>query len=93
MDTMMDCYEAMALANQIWAGEFGINPFVGFIISVWQPSEAVIRRVVNCGADDIIVRPLSTKKLMEGINVVAYKRKPFVVTGSYLGKDRRTKIV
>ena len=93
MDTMMDGCEAMALDNQIRAGELGINTFVGFIITVWQPSEAVIRRVVNCGADDIIVRPLSTKKLMERINVVAYKRKPFVLTGSYIGKDRRTKIV
>ena len=93
MDTMMDGCEAMALDNQIRAGELGINPFVGFIISVWQPSEAVIRRVVNCGADDIIVRPLSTKKLMERINVVAYKRKPFVLTGSYISKDHRTKIL
>ena len=93
MDTMMDGCEAMALDNQFRTGELGINTFVGFIITVWQPSEAVIKRVVNCGVADIIARPLSTKKLMERINVVAYKRKPFVLTGSYIGKDRRTKIV
>jgi len=92
MDAMMDGGEAMALASRIRAGELGINPFVGIIITVWQPSEAVIRRVVSCGADDILVKPLSPKKLMDRINVVAYKRKPFVVTSSYIGPDRRTKL-
>lgn len=92
MDAMMDGGEAMALANRIRSGELGINPFIGIIITVWQPSEAIIRRVVNCGADDILVKPLSPKKLMERINVVAYKRKPFVVTSNYIGPDRRTKI-
>lgn len=90
---MMDGGEAMALANLIRAGELGINPFVGIIITVWQPSEAVIRRDVNCGTDEIVVKPLSPKKLMERIHVVAYNRKPFVVTSSYIGPDRRAKIV
>lgn len=88
MDALMDGGEATALTHRIRAGELGINPFVGIIITVWQPSEAVIRRVVNCGTDDIIVKPLSPKKLMERINVVAYKRKPFVVTSDYIGPDR-----
>lgn len=91
MDAMMDGGEAASLANRIRAGELGINPFIGIIITVWQPSEAVIRRVVNCGTDDIIVKPLSPKQLMERIDVVAYKRKPFVVTSDYIGPDRRPK--
>ena len=71
MDAIMDGVEAMALAKWIRAGELGIIPFVAIIIAVWQPSEAVIRRVVNCCVDYIIVNPLSPKKLMERINVVA----------------------
>ena len=91
MDALMDGGEATALASRIRAGELGINPFIGIMITVWQPSEAVIRRVVNCGTDDILVKPLSPKQMMDRINVVAYKRKPFVVTSDYIGPDRRPK--
>ena len=75
----MDGGEATSLASRIRAGELGVNTFIGIIITVWQPSEAVIRRSVNCGNDDIIVKPLSPKQIMDRVNVVAFNRKPFVV--------------
>ena len=79
MDALVDGGEATSLASQIRAGELGVDKFIG-IIMVWQPSEAVIRRIVNCGNDDIIVKPLSTKQIMDRANVVAFNRKPFVFT-------------
>ena len=91
MDSMMDDGEAPALASRIRAGDLGVNPFVGIIMTVWQPSQAVIRRVVNSGTDDIIVKPLSPKSVMDRISAVAYHRKPFVVTSDYIGPDRLTK--
>ena len=90
MDALMDGGEATSLASRIRAGELGVNPFIGTIITVWQPSEAVIRRIVNCGTDDIIVKPLSPKQIMDRVNVVAFNRKPFVVTSEYIGPDRRS---
>lgn len=90
MDAMMDGGEACALAQRIRQRECGINPFVGIIITVWQPNEAIIRRIVNSGVDDILVKPISPRRLMERINVIAFKRKPFVVTSDYIGPDRRT---
>ena len=91
MDSIMDGGEALALASRIRAGDLGVNPFVGIIMTVRQPSQAVIRRVVNSGTDDIIVKPLSPKSMMDRISAVAYHRKPFVVTSDYIGSDRRTK--
>ncbi|MED5360077.1 MAG: hypothetical protein VYD85_16920, partial [Pseudomonadota bacterium] len=70
----MDGGEATSLASRIWAGELDVNTFIGTIITVWQPSEAVIRRIVNCGTDDIIVKPLSQKQIMDRVNVVAFNR-------------------
>ena len=75
----MDGVEATSLASRIRAGELGVNTFIGTIITVWQPSEAVICRIVSCGNDDIIVKPLSPKQIMDRVNVVAFNRKPFVV--------------
>lgn len=90
MDAMMDGGEACALAHRIRQSECGINPFVGIIMTVWQPNEAIVRRIVNSGVDDILVKPISPRRLMERISVIAYKRKPFVVTSDYIGPDRRT---
>ena len=53
MDALMDGGEATSLASRIRAGELGVNTFIGTIITVWQPSDGVIRRIVNCGNDDI----------------------------------------
>ena len=75
----MDGGEATSLASRIRAGELGVNTFIGIIITVWQPSEAVIRRIVNCG-NEIIVKPLSPKQIMDRVNVVVFNRKLFVVT-------------
>ena len=55
MDALVDGGEARSSASRIRAGELGVNKFIGIIIMVWQPSEAVIRRIVNCGNDDITV--------------------------------------
>ena len=71
--------EATSLASRIRTGELGINTFIGTIITVWQPSEAEIRCIVNYGNDGIIVKPLSPKQIMDRVNVVAFNRKPFVV--------------
>ena len=67
MDALMDGGEAKSLASRIRAGESDVNTFTGNIITVWQTSEAVIRRSVNCGTDDIIVKPLSPKQIMDRI--------------------------
>jgi len=90
MDATMDGGAACDLINRVRQREIGMNPFVGVILTVWQPNEAIIRRIVNCGVDDVVVKPMSPAKLMERINVVAFRRKPFVVTSDYIGPDRRT---
>ncbi len=67
----------------------GVNPFMSIVVTTWEPSEAIVREVADCGADDLLVQPASRKQLSQRVETLTYKRKPFVVTSGYIGPDRR----
>lgn len=67
----------------------GTNPFVSIIATTWAPEPDSVRRIVQTGVDDLIVKPLSPKTLLQRITGQIEHRKPFVVTSAYIGPDRR----
>jgi response regulator RpfG family c-di-GMP phosphodiesterase len=69
--------------------KIGINPFMSIVVTTWNPSEALVREVADCGADDLLIQPASRKQLAQRVEMLTYKRKPFVVTSKYIGPDRR----
>lgn len=83
-ETMM-CDQIQALR----CGQIGNNPFVVVVATTSDTSAAVIKRVINAGADDLILRPFSTETLAGRLEALAERRKGFVVTHDYVGPDRR----
>ena len=82
----------MMLCDQIQAlrlGTIGNNPFVVVVATTWDHSEALIKRVLNCGADDLILRPFSNGILSTRLEALVERRKGFVITHDYVGPDRR----
>jgi DNA-binding response OmpR family regulator len=65
------------------------NPFLVIIVTAWEKSTALVRRVVNSGADDLVLRPFSTAQLGARILSHVERRKGFVITTEYVGPDRR----
>jgi DNA-binding response OmpR family regulator len=65
------------------------NPFIVIIATAWEKNSALISRVVNSGADDLVLRPFSTSLLQMRIDAHIQNRKGFVVTTEYVGPDRR----
>ncbi|MBL6852352.1 MAG: hypothetical protein ISS15_03255 [Alphaproteobacteria bacterium] len=70
-------------------GGQGFNPFIVIIVTAWEKSGALVSRVVNSGADDLLLRPFSTTLLGQRIETHVERRKGFVVTTDYVGPDRR----
>ena len=70
-------------------GSAGYNPFIVIIVTAWEKSAALISRVVNSGADDLLLRPFSTAVLGARIETHIERRKAFVITTDYVGPDRR----
>lgn len=89
LDSEMDSGAADAMIQEIRHGKLGENPFVPVIVTIWEPTQEVVRRVASSGTDDIMVKPLSPGQILDRIKVLVRARKPFVVTSDYIGPDRR----
>jgi DNA-binding response OmpR family regulator len=75
--------------QQLRQGSSGYNPFIVIIVTAWEKSSALINKVVNSGADDLLLRPFSTALLGTRIEAHIERRKGFVITTDYVGPDRR----
>lgn len=70
-------------------GRIGMNPFVVMIVTTDNTDARHITGLVRQGADDVIVKPIASRTLLERIEYVAVHRRPFIVTSNYVGPDRR----
>ena len=69
--------------------ELGGNPFLPIIAMTREPTPDLVRKVIGCGSDDLVPKPISIGHLMKRIEILIEARKPFVVTSEYIGPDRR----
>ncbi|MBF0355245.1 MAG: response regulator [Alphaproteobacteria bacterium] len=65
------------------------NPFMSVILTVWQGKIDDIEKLVNTGADHIILKPVAPQVIFKRIEALIERRKPFVATSGYIGPDRR----
>jgi len=80
---------AFDLVRKIRRGAIGTNPFIAIFLTLWQPSREAVRLAGECGADAILVKPLSPAALVERVAALAATRKRYVAVGDYVGPDRR----
>lgn len=69
-------------------GELGVNPFVPIIATLWAGQTDLIADLMNCGCDDVLLRPFSASQTLERVKSIIMSRKSFVVTSDYVGPDR-----
>ena len=67
------------------------NPFLCILATSWQPTEALLHKVDNAGADALLVKPTSPKQMAGHIHTLLEARKRFTVSADYIGPDRRKK--
>src|SRR5690606_7531966 len=89
MDAEMPGGDAAALIRDLRYNRLGVNPFLPVVMTTWDTSQAVVRKFIDAGADDLLAKPLSTRMLLDRVEAVCLHRKPFVVTSDYIGPDRR----
>ncbi len=66
------------------------NTFLVIIVTAWEKSNTLVQRVLNSGADDLLLRPFSTALLRKRVDTHVERRKQFVITHDYVGPDRRS---
>lgn len=77
------------LIHRVRHHKVGNNPFVVCIVLTSDPTQDLVRRMVDSGADDLVVKPCSADAMIQRVKTLTRGRKPFVVTHDYIGPDRR----
>jgi DNA-binding response OmpR family regulator len=78
-----------SLVHDIRHHKIGTDPFLPVIAVTANPDETLVHRIADSGADDLLIKPLSTLQLLDRVETLVEQRKPFVVTCDYVGPDRR----
>lgn len=89
IDAHMEDGAAFDIISKIRRSELGSNPFLTIMVTLWQPDGDLVKRVIESGVDDLLLKPLSTAQMMQRIEQHAKERQRFVVTADYIGPQRR----
>jgi len=81
--------ELCGIIQNLRQGATGYNPFLVIIVTAWENHNSLVKRVIDSGADDLLLRPFSTSLLGTRIRTHVERRKGFVITSDYVGPDRR----
>ncbi|MGE5477568.1 MAG: response regulator [Bacteroidales bacterium] len=79
------------LVSEMRNHRLGHNPFLVVITLLANAEPDYVKRVIDSGADDLLLMPVQPDQLILRIEKLTRARKPFVVTHDYTGPDRRTK--
>ena len=88
-DITQDTARLCELVRAIRGGHMGGNPFVHVVLMAWKLDDDLVKSALHCGADDLVTRPYSVGFLSGRFKSITEARKGFVVTGDYIGPDRR----
>ncbi len=90
-DTTLPEGDLSEVIHQVRHSQIGDNPFILAMILVAESDKGVIGRVIDSGADDILIKPLGAAQLRARLLMFTSGRRPFVVTSDYIGPDRPSK--
>jgi len=89
LDAKEDTAEVFRLITDIRNRTASNNPFSIVIVTTFEPTQALIQRSFNAGVDDVLVKPVALKQVHDRIATLVEGRRPFIVTATYIGPDRR----
>lgn len=87
--TKYDDGDVTKLIRDIRANRIGNNPFLPIIVVLDEPTPELVTNVMNAGPDDVIMKPISTKSMLERIQTQIHNRRPYIVSDQYVGPARK----
>ncbi len=73
-------------------GDVGGDPFMVIVALTERPDVESVAAALAAGADDMVVKPISTLALQQRIVTQIDNRKEFIATDDYLGPDHRAEV-
>lgn len=82
--------DVFEMVKEVRFNKLGQNPFCIISLLIGQKSIANIEKAIEVGADDIVIKPVDSKKMHERLRLTTFFRQPFVATADYVGPDRKS---
>jgi DNA-binding response OmpR family regulator len=67
------------------------NPYLPIIMMTGHSERYRVMEARDAGVTEFVAKPLTAKSVLERIQAVIYRPRPFVRTADYFGPDRRRK--
>ena len=83
--------EVFDFIRDIRHNKMGVNPFVLVTTRVSPKNADGVKRAMQVGTDDIIIKPVREEQMLQRLKRVTVSRAAFVVTSDYIGPNRRIK--
>lgn len=65
------------------------NPYLPIIMMTGHSEKSRVVEARDAGVTEFVVKPITAKAILERINAVIFRPRPFVKTEGYFGPDRR----
>lgn len=65
------------------------NPYLPIIMMTGHSEKARVVEARDAGVNEFVVKPITAKAILDRLNAVIFKPRPFVKTDGYFGPDRR----
>lgn len=88
-DYRLDDLDGLELTAIVRRGGDSPNPFLPIILCTAHADLSVLKRAIDAGVDEVLVKPLSAVDIIRKIGAVIYARRSFVQTANYFGPCRR----
>lgn len=82
--------ELFNVVRALRRGDLSHNPFLVLIVTSCVENTSLIKRAMDSGVDDFLIRPISTEILCQRIDALIEDRKGFIISRDYIGPVRQS---
>lgn len=90
-DFLMEPTDGVEFTRQVRNAPDSPNPYLPVVMLTGHSELARVTEARDAGVTEFVVKPLTAKALVDRINMVIFKPRPFIRAKDYFGPDRRRK--
>lgn len=89
IDFRMEPMDGVDFTRLIRNAEDSVNPFLPIIMMTGFADRPRVEEARDAGVTELIVKPVTARAIIDRLNAVVYRPRPFVRTADYFGPRRR----
>lgn len=89
VDLSMPMIDGVEFVKMIRTGDDSPNPFLPIIMVTGHSERSKVEAARDAGVNEFLVKPINARSLLQRLQNVVDKPRPFIRAGAYFGPDRR----